>query len=123
MQRVLIAEPDLALARLYGEALEKDGFEVTTAGNGLDCLARLREFQPDILVLEPDLPWGSGEGVLALLAEDVTLRPAVVVVLGRALDPKRLLAWQGVIQSWHTKPLLPLRLVGILREAGCCVRV
>ena len=37
--------------------------------SGLECVARLRERVPDVLVLEPQLPWGGGEGVLAIMGE------------------------------------------------------
>src|SRR5205823_2779004 len=66
VHRVLIADSDRGLARLCRRALEGSGSAVETAADGLECLSRLRAFRPNLLVLEPELPWGSGEGVLAV---------------------------------------------------------
>ena len=33
----------------------------------LECLAQLRQWRPDVLVLDADLPWGSGLGVLSVM--------------------------------------------------------
>jgi DNA-binding response OmpR family regulator len=83
--RVLIAEPDRSLLVNYEEFLTHEGFEVAQATNGLECIARLREFGPDVLVLEPDLPWGWGDGVLAVMGEqkDVPWVPVIIVTAGR----------------------------------------
>ena len=56
--RVLLADPDEALPALYREPLGDEGFEVVTAFSGIECVARLQERVPDLLVLEPQMPWG-----------------------------------------------------------------
>jgi len=61
--RVLIADPDERVLTSYREFLWQEGFEVDTVTNAIDCVARLRERVPDVLVLDPDLPWGGGSGV------------------------------------------------------------
>lgn len=83
--RVLIAEPDRSLLVNYEEFLNHEGFEVAQATNGLECIARLREFGPDVLVLEPNLPWGWGDGVLAVMREqqDVPWVPVIIVTAAR----------------------------------------
>ena len=62
--RVLMADPDESLRPVYRGPLFEEGFELVTAASGLECVARLRDRVPDVLVLEPQLPWGGGEGVL-----------------------------------------------------------
>jgi hypothetical protein len=65
--RTLIADADESLQAVYRETLSQEGFAVTAAYSGLECVARLREYIPDVLVLEPCLPWGGGDGVIARL--------------------------------------------------------
>ena len=43
-------------------------------------MSQLREETPDVLVLDPGLPWGGGDGVLALMREDKTV-PKVPTLL------------------------------------------
>lgn len=71
--RVLVADPDPCLANAYRRFLAGRGFRPGVANNALDCVNRLRTEVPDVLVLDPDLPWGGGGGVLALMREDNTV--------------------------------------------------
>lgn len=86
--RVLIADPDRSLVASYREFLRRAGFDVVTATNGLECVAALRAFATDVLVLEPDLLWGQGDGVLAMMCEqlDVPMVPVIVLTSGNNLQ-------------------------------------
>lgn len=84
--RVLIADPDQYLLYVYRKHLEQQGFAVTTAMNGLECVHKLREARPDVLVMDPCLPWGSGDGVLALISEDSDMPRIPVIILTDARD-------------------------------------
>ena len=114
--RVLMADPDESLQPVYREPLSQEGFEVVAAFSGLECVARLRERVPDVLVLEPHMPWGGGDGVLAMMGEDPALAIIPVMVLTTC---RSAYALNGVarfpISDYHVKPLAPDRLAGRLR--------
>ena len=61
--RVLIADPDKLLLAAYSQHLTQRGASVSTARTGLECLEKLMQSVPDVLVLEPELLWGGGDGV------------------------------------------------------------
>ena len=88
--RALIADPDQSLLNYYREGLAPPGFAVVTVTNGLDCLDHLRHWVPDILVLENELPWGGGPGVIALMGEmpDMARVPVVVLFSGQSPAPQ-----------------------------------
>ena len=115
--RVLMADPDEALPTVYREPLLREGFELVTASSGLECVARLRECAPDVLVLEPRMPWGGGDGVLAMMGEDPDLAIIPVMVLTSC---RNAYALNGVarfpVSDYHVKPLAPDRLAGRLRS-------
>jgi carbon storage regulator CsrA len=71
--RILVADPEPCLANSYRQFLARRGFQTAVASNALECVTRLRAEVPDILILDPDLPWGGGGGVLALMREDYTV--------------------------------------------------
>jgi CheY-like chemotaxis protein len=79
--RTLVADSNEALLNSYQESLAKAGFAVVTVANGLECLAHLRCWVPDVLVLGDELPWGGSSGILALMAEEPDVAKAPVVVL------------------------------------------
>lgn len=79
-QTLLIADGDTELCDVYRKFLADRGYEVATSSDGLDCLRKLRELTPAVLVLDLELCWGGGDGVLAWLREE-NRSPAVSVVL------------------------------------------
>ena len=114
--RVLMADPDESLPPLYREPLSREGFELGTAVSGLECVARLRERAPDVLVLEPHMPWGGGDGVLAMMGEVPHLAIVPVMILTSCRDPNVLnRVARFPISDYHLKPITVDRLAGRLR--------
>src|SRR5262249_24541490 len=90
-------------------------FEVSVVTNGLDCVAGLRSFRSDILVLEPELLWGAGEGVLARMREEEDV-PAVPVILLVASDRELPRGTPPLpVRSILQKPLPPQELAARIR--------
>ncbi len=115
--RVLMADPDESLHPAYRAPLLRKGFEVDRALSGLECVSRLRERVPDVLVIEPELPWGGGEGVLAVMGEDPGLATVPVMVLTACCDPHVMnRVARFPISDYQLKPLAPERLAGRLRS-------
>jgi DNA-binding NtrC family response regulator len=76
--RVLIADSDVELGEVYRMFLVRQGYAVDTATHGLECVEKLRRSMPAALVLDLELPWGGGDGVLGWLRDE---RLSVPVIL------------------------------------------
>jgi DNA-binding response OmpR family regulator len=110
--RILIADADAMLTEVYGDHVTRCGFVVRTAVTGLSCVARLREFCPDLLVLATSLLWGGCEGVLAMMDSQGDLRPEVVIVLAGTRERKTLRRLASYdVDGYLWKPLSPASLV------------
>jgi len=79
-QTLLIAEGDAELCDIYRRFLTDRGYKVETSSDGLDCLKKLHRVKPAVLVLDLELRWGGGDGVLARLREE-GIAPVMPVVL------------------------------------------
>ena len=110
--RVLIADPDVYTLDAYRDYLEQHGCEVATATTGLECVAELRSCTPDVLILEPAILWGGGDGVLAVMHEesDIPSVPVVVLTFGRDRGVLYRLA-PFAIDDYQIKPLSAKRLM------------
>jgi DNA-binding response OmpR family regulator len=116
-KRVLLADTDVVLLEKYREFLLQEGFDVMVARDALDCVAKLRSFVPDVLVLAPELPWGQSEGVLAMMYEEPDVPLVPVVVLSAAEDPEgRCGVGFFPASAYHIKPLAPSRLALSVRR-------
>jgi len=83
--RILVADGDPQLLRLVQVFLRGNGHEPETASDGLGTVQLLREFQPDLLILERDLLWGGSDGVRALMREDATLTRIPLILMASEL--------------------------------------
>jgi DNA-binding response OmpR family regulator len=115
--RVLMADPDDSLYPAYRRRLSEEGFELVAVSNGVECVARMRERVPDLLVIEPQLPWGGGEGVLAIMGEIPELATVPVMVLTACRDPELMKAvTRFPVSDYQLKPLAADRLAARLRS-------
>jgi DNA-binding NtrC family response regulator len=77
---LLIADGDGAMCGVYQSYFSSAGYRVETVSDGMACMNRLRETCPDLLLLDHQLPWGGGDGVLACLREDKSIARVPVVL-------------------------------------------
>lgn len=79
--RVLVADDDPQMRRLIRGVLQRDGFEVLEAFDGLDALERVEQGGVDLVILDVDMPRLDGLGVLEELRAQVRTACLPVIVL------------------------------------------
>lgn len=91
-KRVLIVEDEKPLAHALGLKLEHEGFAVTVASNGQECLDLLEKEAFDVLLLDLIMPEIDGFQVLERLSQKPE-RPATFVLsnLSQHEDEERVL--------------------------------
>ncbi len=105
MAKILIAEDDKFLANAYRVKLTKAGFEVKIAANGEEAVEALKEFEPDIMLLDLVMPKKDGFSVLEDLRNDEKWKNLPIIVasnLGQQEDvdkAKKLGANDYVVKS------------------------
>jgi CheY-like chemotaxis protein len=79
--KILLVEDSKFLRRAGERALEKAGYEVTTAGDGDEALKIAREQIPNLILLDMMIPKLSGLEVLRALKLDATTKDIPVIIL------------------------------------------
>src|SRR5258708_27671000 len=87
-QTLLIADGDAELCDLYRLFLTKRGYEVELSSDGLDCLRKLRQVTPAAIVLDLELRWGRGDGILAWLREKYPAHGIPVILTAKPGYPQ-----------------------------------
>jgi CheY-like chemotaxis protein len=82
LPRVLIADDDPAIVRLLADRCKRMGFRTETASNGIQLLVRARHFQPDIMVVDVNMPSIDGVTVCARLRDTKGKTSKVIIVTG-----------------------------------------
>jgi type II secretory ATPase GspE/PulE/Tfp pilus assembly ATPase PilB-like protein/CheY-like chemotaxis protein len=78
---VLLVEDEEQLRRVMKDLLEREGYTVAEAGDGVQALDQVDRFAPDIIILDLNLPGMDGYGVLGQLRSRPATRGIPVVVL------------------------------------------
>lgn len=77
--RILLADDEPAVRRLYQQMLEGNGFEVASAVDGQDALEKLLAEPFDLLILDLNMPRLDGFEVLAKMREAGKSVPVLVM--------------------------------------------
>lgn len=116
-QTLLIADGDAELCDVYERFLTERGYEVETSSDGLDCLRKLRQVSPAVLVLDLELRWGGGDGVLAWLREENPTPATSVVLTTTACSPDGAERTEPPVVACLPKPFTLTALLTSVRAA------
>lgn len=86
-KQILVAEDSITSRQLIKGILESAGYQVSTAVDGVDAYAKLRDKPFDLLVSDVEMPGMSGFELTALVRADTALAELPVVLL-TALDSR-----------------------------------
>jgi type II secretory ATPase GspE/PulE/Tfp pilus assembly ATPase PilB-like protein/CheY-like chemotaxis protein len=78
---VLLVEDEEQLRRVMKDLLQREGYKVAEARDGIQALDEVDRFAPDVIILDLNLPGLDGYGVLAQLRSRPATREIPVMVL------------------------------------------
>lgn len=115
--RVLVVDDEASMRTLCRINLELAGFEVSEAGDGSTALARAREQDFALILLDVMLPDMGGLEVAGRLAADAGTRAVPVAFLSaRTAGEDLRRGYERGAVDYITKPFDPLELAGRVRE-------
>ena len=119
IQKILVVD-DSATDRFYlTEILEKAGFNVITAENGEDCLAKVDAEMPDLVVMDVIMPGLNGfQATRALSKNPQTAHIPVIMCTGKEQATDRLWALRQGAKECVIKPVDAAELLGKIQALG-----
>jgi excisionase family DNA binding protein len=86
-RKVLLVDDDVELVELMTKVLEEDGrFEVRIASNGFDAGMMVKEYRPDLIVLDVMLPDINGKEVCHRVRADNTLEDVRILCISGMIE-------------------------------------
>ena len=102
---ILIADDNQGIVRLLGDVLTNAGYHVTAVDSGEKALAVLPDIQPDLILLDVDMPDGSAfEACRTLKQDPYTSDIPVLFVTSRRNQRDIITGFQAGGQDYVTKP-------------------
>jgi type II secretory ATPase GspE/PulE/Tfp pilus assembly ATPase PilB-like protein len=113
---VLLVEDEEPLRRVLRDLLEREGFTVVEAADGVAALDEVDRSAPDVLVLDLNLPRLDGYGVLShLRARPSTAKLPVIVLTAKGDEENEVRVFETGANDFLTKPFRPRALSARLR--------
>lgn len=110
--KILLIEDDEDLMHLYRIALEKDGFFVYTAVNGLEGIRQSFEHEVDLILLDLMMPLADGKDVLSMLRLNEKTKDIPIIIISNVNEGTLELSEldQQVLDYWLKSELTPKEL-------------
>jgi two-component system, cell cycle response regulator DivK len=106
MPKILLVEDNEMNRDMLVRRLQHRGFQVSTAGDGLQGLALARSLMPDLILLDMSLPGMDGWEVTKKLKGDANTRDIPVIALtAHAMQGDREGALGAGCEDYDTKPV------------------
>lgn len=110
---VLLAEDDTALRRYIEVLLERAGYEVFSAADGLEAMKLLMTTTVDVVITDAVMPNVSGYELCRFVRSSPHLRHLPIILLS-GLDPKN--AETEQVNAFLAKPITPESLLACIRN-------
>ncbi|PYO37256.1 MAG: hypothetical protein DMD74_01455 [Gemmatimonadetes bacterium] len=104
-KKVLLVDDEDSLRKVMKELLEREGYEVAEARDGVQALDQVDRMGPDIIVLDLNLPGLDGYGVLShLRSRPATAGIPVIVLTAKGDEDNEVRVFELGADDFLTKP-------------------
>jgi two-component system, OmpR family, alkaline phosphatase synthesis response regulator PhoP len=112
-ETVLVVDDEPKIVKLAQDYLERSGFKVLTAADGVIALATARRARPDLVVLDLNLPGMDGLDVCRALRRESDA--PIIMLTARVEEADRLIGLELGADDYISKPFSPRELVARVR--------
>lgn len=116
--KILLVDDEKRILEVLEAYLEREGYEIHCADNGIDALKKAKNINPDLIVLDLMLPDISGEEVCRLVRKESDV--PIIMLTAKSAEDDRI---NGIVigaDDYLTKPFSPrevvVRVQAILRR-------
>jgi CheY-like chemotaxis protein len=116
INKILIAEDELLIAKVLRMQLESHGFEVDNVADGNDAFNRVIEWSPDLVIMDNYLKNNTNGIEVAAKMRNKNINTPIIFVTGNSYDNTKLLA-KAIGKSFVLgKPIVFEQLIELIAE-------
>lgn len=103
--RILVVDDDVNIINFFQAVLEEQGYKVDTAGNGIEAVKKVKEFRPDVILLDVIMPEMDGYEVTEeLKGNPETQNISIILVTGMDTLDDKVRGLESGADDFITKP-------------------
>ena len=102
---VMVVDDSITMRKVTGRVLERHGYEVMTAKDGVDAIEKLADRVPDVMLLDIEMPRMDGYELATHMRNDVRLRGIpIIMITSRTGEKHRQRAFEIGVERYLGKP-------------------
>ncbi|GBU09249.1 hypothetical protein AwWohl_03870 [Gammaproteobacteria bacterium] len=114
---ILVVDDSITMRKVSTRMLERAGFRIITAKDGLDALERLGQEQPDLIMLDIEMPRMDGFEVLAnVRSNQSTTNIPIIMITSRTGEKHRQRALSLGANEYCGKPYQEAQMLALIRK-------
>jgi chemosensory pili system protein ChpA (sensor histidine kinase/response regulator) len=114
---VMVVEDSLTVRKIAGRLLEREGFQVITAKDGVDALEQLLDVVPDVMLVDIEMPRMDGFDLTRNVRGDPRLKGVpIIMITSRLADKHRAYAKEIGVNHYLGKPYQEDELLALIRS-------
>ena len=114
---VMVVDDSLTVRKITSRMLIREGFEVATAKDGVDGLQQLQDIQPDVILLDIEMPRMDGFEFARNVRADAKARDIpIIMITSRTADKHRNRAMELGVNEYMGKPYQEEQLLAMIRS-------
>ncbi|MCP4492459.1 MAG: response regulator [Gammaproteobacteria bacterium] len=115
---VMVVDDSITMRRVASKLLERHNYEVVTAKDGVDALAQLEDVQPDVMLLDIEMPRMDGYELASHMQnENQFSKIPIIMITSRTGEKHRDRALEIGVTSYMGKPYQEEELIGNIQRA------
>ena len=114
---VMVVDDSLTVRKITSRMLTREGFEVATAKDGVDGLQQLQDIEPDIILLDIEMPRMDGFEFARNVRLDAKAKHIpIIMITSRTADKHRNHALELGVNEYMGKPYQEEQLLAMIRQ-------
>ena len=116
-QKILVVDDEPNIVQSLAFVFNREGFDVATAGDGVQAMSMIRDSKPNLLILDIMMPNKNGYEVCQEIKSDPELQDIQVVMLSSiSNEDSRRHAMSQNADDYINKPFSPMQVVTRVKE-------
>ena len=114
---IMVVDDSLTVRRVTQRLLERNGYDVMLAKDGVDALRQLQDAKPDVMLVDIEMPRMDGfDFTRNVRAGAATRGIPIVMITSRTAEKHRSLAFEVGVNEYLGKPYQEDELLGLIRR-------
>jgi len=114
---VMVVDDSLTVRRVTQRLLERSGYEVLLAKDGVDALRQLQDVRPDVMLVDIEMPRMDGFDLTRhVRGTELTRSIPIVMITSRTADKHRRMAMELGVNAYLGKPYQDDELLALIRS-------